>query len=183
MIFTRDFITHENRCRITLLQTKTHYSWKQISLSYVLHATWCPEEHTNSQKQSSIAHFAFVTKDSLFILCIVTSPQSISDITWILDTGIVTYLSIVCACANWHKADLHYTPFTQGLRPFCLHCATTKLARSPLKAEKKQNSCLGRSMVVHRTFRHRHGRHGRRKVLSMFKTVAQRSLRRSVAHR
>ena len=28
-------------------------------------------------------------------------------------------------------------------------------------------------MVVHRTFRHRHGRHGRREVLSMFKTVAQ----------
>ena len=38
-------------------------------------------------------------------------------------------------------------------------------------------------MVVHRTFRHRHGRHGRREVLSMFKTVAQRSPRRSVAHR
>ena len=31
-------------------------------------------------------------------------------------------------------------------------------------------------MVVHRTFRHRHGRHGRREVLSMFKTFAQRSL-------
>ena len=75
------------------------------------------------------------------------------------------------------------TPFTQGLRPFCLHCATTKLARSPLKAERRQNGCLGRSMVVHRTFRHRHGRHGRREVLSMFKTVAQRSPRRSVAHR
>ena len=74
-------------------------------------------------------------------------------------------------------------PFTQGLRPFCLHCATTKLARSPLKAGRRQNGCLGRSMVVHRTFRHRHGRHGRREVLSMFKTVAQRSPRRSVAHR
>ena len=76
-----------------------------------------------------------------------------------------------------------YTPLTQGLRPFCLHCATTKLARSPLKAERRQNGCLGRSMVVHRTFRHRHGRHGRREVLSMFKTVAQRSPRRAVAHR
>ena len=75
------------------------------------------------------------------------------------------------------------TPFTQGLRPFCLHCATTKLARSPLKAERRQNGCLGRSMVVHRTFRHRNGRHGCREVLSMFKTVAQRSPRRSVAHR
>ena len=74
-------------------------------------------------------------------------------------------------------------PFTQGLRPFCLHCATTKLARSPLKAERRQNGCLGRSMVVHRTFRHRHGRHGRREVLGMFKTVAQRSPRRSITHR
>ena len=75
------------------------------------------------------------------------------------------------------------TPFTQGLRPFCLHCGTTKLGRSPLKAERRQNGCLGRSMVVHRTFRHRHERNGRREVLSMFKTVAQRSPRRSVAHR
>ena len=79
--------------------------------------------------------------------------------------------------------DLYYTPFTQGLRPLCLPCATTKLARSPMKAEGRQNGCLGRSRVVHRTFRHRHGRHGRREVLSMFKTVAQRSPRRSVAHR
>ena len=68
-----------------------------------------------------------------------------------------------------------FSPFTQGLRPFCLHCA--------MKAERKQNGCLGCSMVVHRMFRHRHGRHGRREVLSMFKTVAQRSPRRSVAHR
>ena len=75
------------------------------------------------------------------------------------------------------------TPFTQGLRPLCLPCATTKLSRSPLKAEGRHNGCLGRSRVVHRTFRHRHGRHGRREVLSMFKTVAQRSPRRSVAHR
>ena len=45
------------------------------------------------------------------------------------------------------------------------------------------NGCLGRSRVAHRTFRHRHGRHGRREVLSMFKTVTQRSPRRSVAHR
>ena len=76
-----------------------------------------------------------------------------------------------------------YTPFTQGLRPLCLPCATTKLARSPLKAEGRPNGCLGRSRVAHRTFRHRHGRHGRREVLSMFKTVAQRSPRRPVAHR
>ena len=75
------------------------------------------------------------------------------------------------------------TPFTQGLRLLCLPCATTKLARSPLKAEGRPNGCLGRSSVAHRSFRHRHGRHGRREVLSMFKTVAQRSPRRSVAHR
>ena len=75
------------------------------------------------------------------------------------------------------------TPFTQGLQPLCLPCATTKLARSPLKAEGRPNGCRGRSRVAHRTFRHRNGRHGRREVLSMFKTVAQRSLRRSVAHR
>ena len=82
-----------------------------------------------------------------------------------------------------HAPVVTNTPFTQGLRPLCLPCATTKLSRSPLKAEGRQNGCLGRSRVVHRTFRHRHGRHGRREVLSMFKTVAQRSPRRSVAHR
>ena len=103
--------------------------------------------------------------------------------------------SVTLVCCNiqprgfetsWDLATRHvtaYTPFTQGLRPLCLPCATTKLSRSPLKAEGRQNGCLGRSRVVHRTFRHRHGRHGRREVLSMFKTVAQRSPRRSVAHR
>ena len=38
--------------------------------------------------------------------------------------------------------------------------------------------CHGRSKVAQRMFRLRHGRHGRREVLSMFKTVAQRSPRR-----
>ena len=37
--------------------------------------------------------------------------------------------------------------------------------------------------MVHRRFRHRHGRHGRREFLNMFKTVAQRSPRRLVAQR
>ena len=69
------------------------------------------------------------------------------------------------------------------LRPLCLPCATTKLARSLLKAQRGPNSGLGHSRVVQRTFRPWHGRHGRREVLSMFKTVAQRSLRRLVAHR
>ena len=67
-----------------------------------------------------------------------------------------------------------YTPFTQGLRPLCLPCATTKLDRSPVKAQRRQKGCLGRSGVAQRTFRPRHGRHGHREVLSMFKTVAQR---------
>ena len=40
------------------------------------------------------------------------------------------------------------TPFTQGLRPLCLPCATTELSRSRLKAEGRQNGCLGRSRVV-----------------------------------
>ena len=80
-------------------------------------------------------------------------------------------------------ASFTNTPFTQGLWPLCLPCTTTKPVRSPLKAEGRPNGCLGRSRVAHRTFRHRHGRHGRRVVLSMFKTVAQRSPRRSVAHR
>ena len=38
-------------------------------------------------------------------------------------------------------------------------------------------------MVVHRTSTHRHGHHGRREVLSLFKTVAKRSPRMSVANR
>ena len=50
-------------------------------------------------------------------------------------------------------------------------------------AQRRQKGCLGRSRVAQRTFRPRHGRHGRREVFSMFKTVAQRSPRRSVAHR
>ena len=76
-----------------------------------------------------------------------------------------------------------YTPFTQGLRPLCLPCATTKPAMSPLKAQRRPKGCLGRSRVAQRTLRPRHCRHGRRKVLSMFKTVAQRSPRGSVTHR
>ena len=75
------------------------------------------------------------------------------------------------------------TPYTQGLRPLWFPSATTKLTRWPLTAERRLSSCLGCSRVVHRPFRDRHGWHGRRKVLSMFETVTQRSLRRSGAHR
>ena len=58
-----------------------------------------------------------------------------------------------------------------------------KLARSPLKAQRRPKGCLGFSRVAQRTLRPRHGRHGHHEVLSMFKTVAQRSPRRLVAHR
>ena len=73
--------------------------------------------------------------------------------------------------------------FTQGLQPLCLPCATTKLARLPLEAQRRPKGCLGHSRVAQRTFRPCQGRHGCHEVLSMFKAVAQRSLRRSVAHR
>ena len=121
-------------------------------------------------------------------------------ICWIVSSKLETFFSVFYnfSTLRWHRylksfftaqkdqlldSQLINTPFTQGLRPLCLPCATTKLARSPLKAEGRPNGCLGCSRVVHRTFRHRHGRHGRREILSMFKTVAQRSPRRSVAHR
>ena len=76
-----------------------------------------------------------------------------------------------------------YNPFTQGMRPLCLPCTTTKLARSPLKAQRRPKVCHGHSRMAQRTFRPRHGCHGRCEVLSMFKTVTQRSPRRLVAHR
>ena len=114
--------------------------------------------------------------------CVWFSAQNISSERTVSSQN-VQYSGFHLTCFSKIAPDDAYTPFTQGLRPLCLPCATTKLSRSPLKAEGRQSGCLGRSRVVHRTFRHRHGRHGRREVLSMFKTVAQRSPRRSVAHR
>ena len=59
-------------------------------------------------KQSSIAHFAIVASDGLFLLNIVTSSQLICDVTRTRCTGIVTsYSWIVLAPANWRKGDLH----------------------------------------------------------------------------
>ena len=52
------------------------------------------------------------------------------------------------------------------MRHVCLPCATTQLARSPLKAQRRPKGCLGRSRVTQRTFRFRHGR---REVLSISK--------------
>ena len=61
-----------------------------------------------SLKLSSIAHFAIVTKDGLFWFSIVTSPQSIWNVTQTWDNVIVMpYSSIVIAHANWRKGDLH----------------------------------------------------------------------------
>ena len=69
-------------------------------------------------------------------------------------------------------------PPKQELRHFCPHCTTAKLGRSPLRAQARPKVCLGRSNVVHMTFRPRHGRHlGRREISSMFKTVVQNSRR------
>ena len=59
-------------------------------------------------KQSSIADFAIVAKDSLFWFSIVTWPQLIGDVKRMYDTGIVTsYSSNVLARANWRKGNLH----------------------------------------------------------------------------
>ena len=120
---------------------------------------------------------------SLLTHICVTRPQwvnrdsSFQNAQWFGDTTKNAQQRIKC---HQFFRFFAYTPFTQGLRPLGLPCATTKLARSPLRAEGRPNGCRGRSRVAHRTFRHRHGR---REVLSMFKTIAQRSLRRSVAHR
>ena len=96
---------------------------------------------------------------------------------WSSQSGVITNLY------SWRSVTCLYplyTPFTQGLGPLCLPCATIKLSRSPLKAQRRQKGCLGRSRVALRTFQ---PRQGRREILSMFKTVAQRSPRRLVAHR
>ena len=50
------------------------------------------------------------------------------------------------------KPTFANTFFTQGLRPLCFPCATTKLARSPLKAQRRPKGCLGRSRVAQRMF-------------------------------
>ena len=67
-------------------------------------------------------------------------------------------------------------PLLHGGCDLCAPLCDHKLAWSQLK----HKGCLGRSRVAQRTFRPRPGRHGRREVLSMFKTVTQRSQRRSV---
>ena len=88
-----------------------------------------------------------------------------------------------CGLVKLRQAVRLLCPLYTGWRSLCLPCATIKSARSSLEAQRRQNGCLGRSKVAHRRFRHRHGRHGRREFLNMFKTVAQRSPRRLVAQR
>ena len=56
-------------------------------------------------KQSLTAYFAIATKDVLFWLSIVTSPQLIRDVTQTQSTGIMmSYMLIVLARTNWSKA-------------------------------------------------------------------------------
>ena len=87
---------------------KYRYSWQRIYhfISYTILYITLLTQH--SAKQSSIAHFAIVTKGGVFWFSIVMSPQLICDVTWTQGTSIVTpYSSIVLARANWRKGDLH----------------------------------------------------------------------------
>ena len=77
----------------------------------------------------------------------------------------------------------HLRPLYTGWRPLCLPRATITCARSPLRAQRRQNGCLGQSKVEHTRFRHRHGCQGHRKCFNLFKTVAQRSPRELVVHK
>ena len=54
------------------------------------------------------------------------------------------------------RMAIPYTPFTQGLRPWCLPCAITKPTRSPLTAQRRLKDRPGRSRVAQRTSRPRH---------------------------
>ena len=100
MIFTNDEVTSENHWNHSHVTKRMHY--------YISYALFCVLNTQFRWKQSSIPHFAIVAKDGLFSLSIVTSPQSICDVTLTRGTGIVTsYLLIVLERANWRKGDLH----------------------------------------------------------------------------
>ena len=93
---------------------------------------------------------------------------------------------IDCLVQDCNNASVLYPLYTGAatfVPPLCDHKTDQVAVEGRRETELRQNGCLGRSRVAHRRFRHRHGCHGRREVLSMFKTVAQRSPRRSVAHR
>ena len=107
IIFTSDEVTSENHWQITSQVTQKSLFMVTNVLFHFLHAILCPE-HTMPLKQLLIADFAIVPKDGLSWLSIVTSPELICDIMRTLGTGTVTsYPSIVPACPNWHKSDLH----------------------------------------------------------------------------
>ena len=59
-----------------------------------------------------------------------------------------------------------YTGTVDFVPPMCDH----KTDQVAVYLTKEAKFFLGRSRVVYRTFRHRHGRHGRREVLCMFKS-------------
>ena len=102
IIFTSNKVMSENDWQIASRVTQKVLITVTNVLFYFLHAILCPE-HT-----LSIADIAIVTKDGLFWLSIVTSPQLICDVTRTWGTGIVrSYSSIVLAGANWHKGDLY----------------------------------------------------------------------------
>ena len=84
-------VIHSNEC-IILFLTRYFMSWTHNSAKNI---------HRSLSSQLS-------PRTVLFWLSSVTSPQLICDITQTRDTGIVTsYLSIVLACTNWRKDDLH----------------------------------------------------------------------------
>ena len=93
---------------------KSHHEWPKIAIHgnkyFILFLTrYCMSWTQFRSKQSSIVHFAIVTKDGLFWLSIVTSPQLICEVTQTRGNSIVTsYSSIPLARANWHKGDLHW---------------------------------------------------------------------------
>ena len=72
------------------------YTVTQILLFYFLHAILY-HQHTNPLKTmlSSIAPFAIVTKDGLFSLSIVTSPQLICDVRRPGGTGIGRHIVLL----------------------------------------------------------------------------------------
>ena len=70
----------ENDRQIASLLTPKSLFMVTNVLFYFLHAIWCLE-HTILLKQLLVADFTIVTKDSLFWLSIVTSPQLICDVT------------------------------------------------------------------------------------------------------
>ena len=108
MIFTRDFVTRENHWRIASPVTQKIVIHGNECIILFLTRYFFHPEHTIPLKQLSIADFAIVAKDGVLRLGIVTSPQLIFDVTRTKGTGIVTsYSSIVLACANWRKGDLH----------------------------------------------------------------------------